>query len=229
MGSDALRRRLLGRGRCASVAAGLCAFALGSDTNGSVRVPASFCGVWGLKPTYGRLSRAGMFPFAASLDTLGILGRTVRDLAMTYDSIAGADARDPVCWQQGATALLAPQLAAGIEGVRIARLGGYFREGWSEPNRIGVESVAEALRTRQEVELPSPELARAAAFDSSRRAKAGNCIGSGSQLRRRILIPARAIASSPGHCCPLPGMCMRNATGPGFRPRSRSSSTRWTS
>jgi AtzE family amidohydrolase len=151
-------------GAGASVAAGLCAFALGSDTNGSVRVPASFCGVWGLKPTYGRLSRAGMFPFAASLDTLGVLGRTVLDLATTYDSIAGGDARDPVCWQQGATSSLAPQLSVTTEGVRIARLGGYFREGWSEQNRMAVESVAEALRAHQEVELPGPELARAAAY-----------------------------------------------------------------
>jgi len=65
--------------------------ALGSDTNGSIRVPASFCGVFGLKPTYGRLSRARSFPFVASLDHLGPLARSVEDLAAAYGAMQGGD------------------------------------------------------------------------------------------------------------------------------------------
>ena len=84
-------------GSGAAVAAGLVPIALASDTNGSIRVPASFCGTFGLKPTYGRLSRAGTRPFVASLDHLGPLTRTVGDLAMSYDAMQGADPDDPAC------------------------------------------------------------------------------------------------------------------------------------
>ena len=66
--------------------------ALGSDTNGSIRVPSSFCGIFGLKPTYGRLSRARSFPFVYSLDHLGPFARNVRDLALAFDAMQGPDA-----------------------------------------------------------------------------------------------------------------------------------------
>src|SRR5436309_7416975 len=84
-------------GSGAAVAGGLVPLALGSDTNGSIRVPASLCGIFGLKPTYGRLSRAGAFPFVASLDHVGPLARSARDLAMAYDAMQGGDTDDPVC------------------------------------------------------------------------------------------------------------------------------------
>ena len=71
--------------------------ALGSDTNGSIRVPSSFCGIFGLKPTYGRLSRARSFPFVASLDHLGPFARNVRDLALSYDAMQGPDEEDAAC------------------------------------------------------------------------------------------------------------------------------------
>ena len=77
--------------------AGWCRSRSASDTNGSIRVPASFCGTFGLKPTYGRLSRAGTRPFVASLDHLGPLARTVGDLAASYDAMQGADPDDPAC------------------------------------------------------------------------------------------------------------------------------------
>src|SRR5208283_1501965 len=82
-------------GSAAAVAGGLVPIALGSDTNGSIRVPSSFCGVFGLKPTYGRLSRAGAFPFVSSLDHLGPFARSVADLALTYDAMLGRDPTDP--------------------------------------------------------------------------------------------------------------------------------------
>src|SRR5215472_3512123 len=72
-----------------AVAGGLVPIALGSDTNGSIRVPASLCGIFGLKPTYGRLSRAHTFPFVASLDHVGPLARSTRDLALAYDAMQG--------------------------------------------------------------------------------------------------------------------------------------------
>src|SRR5215212_5513786 len=84
-------------GSGAAVAGGLVPLSLGSDTNGSIRVPASFCGLFGLKPTYGRLSRAHTFPFVASLDHVGPLARSVADLAAAYDVMQGPDPGDPVC------------------------------------------------------------------------------------------------------------------------------------
>ena len=80
-----------------SVGGALVPIALGSDTNGSIRVPSSLCGTFGLKPTYGRLTRARTFPFVASLDHLGPLARTARDLALSYDAMQGFDADDPAC------------------------------------------------------------------------------------------------------------------------------------
>jgi Asp-tRNA(Asn)/Glu-tRNA(Gln) amidotransferase A subunit family amidase len=84
-------------GAGAAVAAGLVPLALGSDTNGSIRVPASFCGVFGFKPTYGRVSRAGTVLFAGSFDHVGPLARSVRDLAAAFDALQGPDPDDPVC------------------------------------------------------------------------------------------------------------------------------------
>ena len=80
-----------------AVGGGLVPLALGSDTNGSIRVPSSFCGIFGLKPTYGRLSRARSFPFVASLDHLGPFARNVEDLALAYDAMQGADPDDAAC------------------------------------------------------------------------------------------------------------------------------------
>lgn len=86
----------------AAVAAGLVPLAIGSDTNGSIRVPSALCGVFGLKPTYGRLSRAGTFPFVESLDHIGPFARNSHDLACAYDAMQGPDTRDPACAQRAA-------------------------------------------------------------------------------------------------------------------------------
>src|SRR3954471_9968945 len=84
-------------GSGSAVGGGLVPLALGSDTNGSIRVPSSFCGIFGLKPTYGRLSRARSFPFVASLDHLGPFARNVSDLALAYDVMQGPDPDDGAC------------------------------------------------------------------------------------------------------------------------------------
>ncbi len=81
-------------GSAAAVAAGLVNFSLGSDTNGSIRVPASLSGIFGLKPTFGRLSRTGSHPFVPSLDHIGPFARTVEDLATVYDVLQGRDVND---------------------------------------------------------------------------------------------------------------------------------------
>ena len=146
-----------------AVAGGLVPLALGSDTNGSIRVPASFCGIFGLKPTYGRLSRARTFPFVASLDHLGPFARNVKDLALAYDAMQGNDPDDPVCAGRPAE-VVAPQLDRAVTGIRIAVAGGYFRKGvFAEASRA-VEQVAKALDVRREVEIPEAECARSAAY-----------------------------------------------------------------
>jgi 1-carboxybiuret hydrolase len=150
-------------GSGAAVAGGLIPIALGSDTNGSIRVPASFCGIYGLKPTYGRLTRARTFPFVSSLDHLGPLARSVRDLALSYDAMQGVDPEDPVCTPR-APEPATPLLDRGLDGLRIAVAGGYFR-GSALPQALeAVDRIAAALGVTREIEIPESGLARAAAF-----------------------------------------------------------------
>jgi AtzE family amidohydrolase len=150
-------------GSGAAVAGGLVPLALGSDTNGSIRVPASFCGVFGLKPTFGRLSRAGSFPFVSSLDHLGPLARGVGDLAASYDAMQGPDAADPVCTTRAAEPAR-PSLEGGHSDLRIAVAGGYFRQGASAEALAAVDDVARALGATRAVELPEAAQARASAY-----------------------------------------------------------------
>lgn len=150
-------------GSGSAVAGGLVPLALGSDTNGSIRVPASLCGLFGLKPTFGRLPRTRSFPFVASLDHLGPLARSVGDLALAYDAMQGHDAGDPGCAERGAETV-AGRLAEGIGGLRIARAGGYFAAGMTAEAAAAVEAVCAALHVGAEVELPEAARARAAAY-----------------------------------------------------------------
>jgi 1-carboxybiuret hydrolase len=136
---------------------------LGSDTNGSIRVPSSFCGLFGLKPTYGRLTRARSFPFVASLDHLGPLARSARDLALAYDAMQGPDPEDPVCADLPIVPVV-PTLARGTKGLRIAVAGGYFRNGSFPEACAAVDRVAAALKANTEVEIPEAARARAAAY-----------------------------------------------------------------
>jgi len=150
-------------GSGAAVAGGLVPLALGSDTNGSIRVPASLCGIFGLKPTYGRLSRARSFPFVGSFDHLGPFARCTRDLALAYDAMQGHDPEDPVSTARPLEAAF-PQLPRGLDGLRVAVAGGYFRkQGFPEAYQA-VEHVTKALNISREVELPEVYRARAAAY-----------------------------------------------------------------
>ena len=150
-------------GSAAAVAAGQVPLTLGSDTNGSIRVPASLCGVFGLKPTFGRLPRTGSYPFVASLDHLGPFARNVADLSSSYDAMQGPDAHDP------AQALRPVEpvrslIDRGSQGLRIGVLGGWFRHMALDEAREAVDRVAQALKVERVVEWPEVDRARAAAF-----------------------------------------------------------------
>ena len=141
-----------------AMAAGLCAAALGSDTGGSIRIPACFCGIVGLKPTYGRVSKRGVMPLSWSLDHVGPMTRTVEDAALMLQVIAGYDSQDP-----GSTDIAVPnysaEIAKGIKGMRIAVL----RGGYVLPMDADIESAfEESIKTlkslgamvKDPVELP---------------------------------------------------------------------------
>jgi 1-carboxybiuret hydrolase len=146
-----------------AVGGGLVPIALGSDTNGSIRVPSSFCGIFGLKPTYGRLSRARSFPFVASFDHLGPFARNVEDLALAYDAMQGPDADDAACTTRAAEPVSA-LLAQDIGSLRIAIAGGYFQKNVFPEAVEAVARVAKALGATRTVEIPEAARARAAAY-----------------------------------------------------------------
>ncbi|MDO6409274.1 AtzE family amidohydrolase [Pantoea phytobeneficialis] len=150
-------------GSAAAVAAGLVHFSLGSDTNGSIRVPASLCGIYGLKPTFGRLSRSGSHPFVASLDHIGPFARSVEDLSLVYDTLQGADASDAFQAAQPVTAA-SPTLTQGLEGLRCGVLGGFFSTWCDDDARAALAIAAKALTASDEVTMANAEIARSAAF-----------------------------------------------------------------
>lgn len=150
-------------GSVASVAAGLVPVSLGSDTNGSIRVPSSLCGIFGLKPTFGRLSRTRTYPFVHSLDHLGPFTRSVRDAALVFDLLQGPDPEDPACTDRPPEPCL-PELVKGIDGLRIAVADDYFLKGAEPVVLEALETVASALGATQRVTIPEAHRARAAAF-----------------------------------------------------------------
>ena len=150
-------------GSGAAVAAGLVPLALGSDTNGSIRVPSALCGIFGLKPTFGRLSRAGSFPFVHSLDHLGPMARTVGDLACAYDVLQGPDRDDPALSLR-APELAAPHLENPLGGIRVAVAAGYFARQGEPEVFAAVAMAARALDVSAQVEIPEAARARAAAY-----------------------------------------------------------------
>lgn len=150
-------------GSAASVTAGLVDTSLGTDTNGSIRVPASFCGIFGLKPTYGRLPRTGTFPFVHELDHLGPFARSVLDLALVYDILQGFDPGDAACARRPAEPTV-PGLGQGIADARVAVLDGWFHDMADAQGKAAVATVADALGATATVTLGDAHRARAAAF-----------------------------------------------------------------
>lgn len=134
-------------GSAALVGAGLVPLALGSDTNGSIRVPASLCGIYGLRPTFGALSVEGAYPFVERLDTVGCFARSPEDLALVY-RVMGGDLSPP----------------PGDAPLRVAALGGWFARQADPVVLAGIARIAAHLRAGPPVELPSAAAARSAGF-----------------------------------------------------------------
>ncbi|MEA5125513.1 AtzE family amidohydrolase [Xanthomonas floridensis] len=134
-------------GSAAAVAAGLVPFALGSDTNGSIRVPAALCGVYGLRPTHGALPLEGVFPFVDALDVVGPLATSVADLRRVHEVVLGQ-----------------PVAACAADTLRIARLGGWFQHNHDPELETGLGALMQACNSTAMIQLPEAERARAAAF-----------------------------------------------------------------
>jgi aspartyl-tRNA(Asn)/glutamyl-tRNA(Gln) amidotransferase subunit A len=154
-------------GSAAAVAAGLCSLALGSDTGGSIRQPASFCGVVGLKPTYGRVSRHGLIAFASSLDQIGPLAPSVADAALALSVIAGPDSMDSTCATSPAPDYL-KELEAGVKGLRVGLPKEYFVAGLDPEVEAAVRAAVAVLGSLgaevREVSLPHTRYAVSAYY-----------------------------------------------------------------
>jgi aspartyl-tRNA(Asn)/glutamyl-tRNA(Gln) amidotransferase subunit A len=212
-------------GSAAAVAARECPWSLGSDTGGSIRQPAAFCGVVGLKPTYGRVSRFGLVAFASSLDQIGPMGRSVEDVAALLDVISGYDPMDSTSWPNGLESA-SEQLHMPHEPGTLGMPKEYFGEGIDPEVREHLEKVADAYRdlgyTLKEISLPHTELAVptyyivATAEASSnlsrydgvrythRSEKAGDAIdlyyqsrgeGFGAEVKRRVILGSYVLSS----------------------------------
>ncbi|MCY9310864.1 Asp-tRNA(Asn)/Glu-tRNA(Gln) amidotransferase subunit GatA [Bacillus inaquosorum] len=212
-------------GSAAAVAAGEVPFSLGSDTGGSIRQPASFCGVVGLKPTYGRVSRYGLVAFASSLDQIGPITRTVEDNAFLLQAISGVDKMDATSANVDVPDLLS-SLTGDIKGLKIAVPKEYLGEGVGKEARESVLAALKVLEglgaTWEEVSLPHSKYALAtyyllssseasanlARFDGIRYGyrtdNAENLIdlykqtraeGFGNEVKRRIMLGTFALSS----------------------------------
>ncbi|AFZ00265.1 Asp-tRNA(Asn)/Glu-tRNA(Gln) amidotransferase GatCAB subunit A [Calothrix sp. PCC 6303] len=151
-------------GSAAAVAAGLVPISLGSDTNGSIRVPAALCGIYGLKPTYGRLSRGGVKLFSASFDHIGGFSTSIRDIAVIFDVLQGVDSRDPICSQLPPVKTQHVASLNNIDGIKIAIASEYFSQKCEPEALAAVQKVADALGVKKYVSIPESHRARAAAF-----------------------------------------------------------------
>ena len=149
-------------GSCAAVAAGECLFALGSDTGGSIRQPSSFCGVTGLKPTYGTVSRYGLIAYGSSLDQIGPFGKSVKDVALLQSLIQGHDNMDATSAYRTYTNLY-DNLNGNVQGLRIGVPKEYFGEGIDAEVKTAVHAAIQLLEqngaTVKEISLPSTEYA----------------------------------------------------------------------
>jgi aspartyl-tRNA(Asn)/glutamyl-tRNA(Gln) amidotransferase subunit A len=195
-------------GSAAAVAAGLVPAALGSDTGGSVRQPAAFCGVVGLKPTYGAVSRYGLVAFASSLDQVGTLGRTVADAAALLEVVAGHDPLDATSARRPAPALL-PELDRGADGLVVGVPAEYMdADGLDRAVRERVEAAAGMLESAgaelRPVSLPHTELALPAYYIIAPAEASSNLARYDGVRYGRRETGGRGDAERAGH--PLPGM-----------------------
>jgi len=147
-------------GSAAAVASGMAYYALGSDTGGSIRQPASLSGVVGLKPTYGRVSRYGLVAFASSLDQIGPFARSVRDAALVFEAIAGHDARDSTSAPVELPKISESLVETDLKGLQVGVPMEYFVEGMDEAVRQSVTGAVNQLASLGadvdwEVSLPS--------------------------------------------------------------------------
>jgi len=212
-------------GSSAAVAAGLCAASLGTDTGGSIRQPAAFCGVVGLKPTYGRVSRWGVVAFASSLDQVGPLTRTVRDAALLLEVIAGLDPRDSTSLDQPVPKYT-DAITGDVNGLRVGIPHEYFNATIDDEVRAAIEKTKLALVERGAVlvDISLPNTAHAlpayyivapaeassnlARYDGIRFGKAAagaknlmdlymrsRGAGFGPEVKRRIMLGAYALRS----------------------------------
>jgi len=152
-------------GAGAAVAAGMCPGALGSDTGGSVRIPASLCGLSGLKPTYGRVSRAGVLPLAWTMDHVGPMTRTAGDLALMLGVIAGPDPLDATSSEVPVPDYVAA-LSGEVDGIRVGVLREYFVDDAAPEQRAAVEAAGQTLEglgaTIEDTQLPAMPMSVAA-------------------------------------------------------------------
>lgn len=197
-------------GSAAAVSADVCVFALGSDTGGSIRQPASLCGVVGLKPTYGRVSRYGLIPMASSLDTVGPITKSVEDAALVLDWISGADGFDANV-QNVEFKVQSSELKKGIKGLRVGIPKEYFAQGLDSKVRVVVEVAIKKLTELGaeivEVSLPNSQYALAAYYiivpaevSSNMARYDGIRFGSarqnlGSEVKRRIMLGTYALST----------------------------------
>ena len=148
-------------GSAVAVAAGLAPAALGSDTGGSVRIPASFCGLVGLKTTFGRISNKGIMPLDSSLDSVGPMTRSVRDAALIYQALAGPDPDDPNTWEQPVDEDIFAELHRGVKGLRLSIPREYFWDGVQPEPAAGVRAaphqLASLVANVEEGSLPTPD------------------------------------------------------------------------
>jgi aspartyl-tRNA(Asn)/glutamyl-tRNA(Gln) amidotransferase subunit A len=149
-------------GSSAAVAAGLCAASLGTDTGGSIRQPAAFCGVVGIKPTYGRVSRWGVVAFASSLDQVGPLTRNVHDAALVLEAISGFDPKDSTSLDEPVPRYV-DALVGDVTGLRIGLPHEYFGDGIDPEVRAALDNTVAILRDRGaiivDITLPHTHLA----------------------------------------------------------------------
>lgn len=212
-------------GSAAAVAAGEVPFTLGSDTGGSIRQPAAFCGVVGMKPTYGRVSRFGLIAYASSFDQIGPITRTVKDNALLLNAISGHDEKDSTSANVEVPDFTAA-LTGDIQGLRIGVPKEYFAEGVGEASKQAVKDALKVLEekgaTWEEISLPHSKYALStyyilasseassnlSRFDGIRYGyrteKAGSLLefymntrseGFGDEVKRRIMLGTYALSS----------------------------------